>query len=139
LLSDANVWTANLYAGYNTGSSSVTPGTGSILINGNSSIQLGSGDVNMTAGQSITVGSGSVITTGGGDISAHALKGSINTGSDAQGYHFNKNATSLDTAYDLSQGLGGISTEDGGDVTLIAGGNITSVLPGHGSNNGYFF
>ncbi len=143
LLSDANGWSANLYAGYNFGSSSVTPGTGSILINGNTgvggSIRLGSGDLNMTAGQNITVGSGSVITTAGGDIMAHALTGSIDTGSDPQGYHFNRNAGSLDNAYTVSQNLGGISTETGGDVTLIAGGNVTSILPGRNGNNGYFY
>ena len=84
------------------------------------------------AGQDITVGSGYVITTGGGSISAHALAGDIDTGSDAQGYHFNRNASSLSAAYNLQNGLGGISTAAGGDVTLIAGGNVTSVLPGKG-------
>ena len=88
--------------------------------------------INLTAGQDILVGSGYVITTGGGSISAHALAGNIDTGSDAQGYFFKKNASSLSTAYDLSDGLGGISTAAGGDVTLIAGGDVTSVLPGKG-------
>lgn len=143
LLTDANSWSVNLSAGYNFGSSSVIPGTGNLLINNNGStggsIAMGSGAINLTAGQNISVGSGSVITTGGGDIYAHALSGSINTGSDAQGYHFNRNASSLATAYTLSQGLGGISTEAGGDVTLVAGGNITSILPGRNGNNGYFY
>ncbi len=143
LLTDPNGWSANLYAGYNTASSLVTPGTGSILVNGNTgvggSIRMGSGDLNMTAGQNITVGSGSVITTAGGNIMAHALSGSIDTGSDPQGYHFNRNAGTLDNAYTVSQNLGGISTETGGDVTLIAGGNVTSILPGRNGNNGYFY
>lgn len=140
LLTDANGWSVNLSAGYNFGSGSVMPGTGNIYINNQGStggsIVMGSGSINLTAAQNISVGSGSVITTAGGDIYAHALTGSINTGSDAQGYHFNPNASSLATAYDLSQGLGGISTEAGGDVTLIAGNNVTSVLPTKG---GYLF
>lgn len=147
LLTDANNWSVNLIAGYNFGTSTVTPGTGTISIDGGDgvggAIKMGSGSVDLTAGKNITVGSGYVITTGGGDISAHALTGSINTGSDPQGYNFNQNASSLATAYDLSGGLGGISTEAGGDVTLIAGANVTSLLPGAsgGSNpkNGYFY
>ena len=63
------------------------------------------------------------------------LAGSIDTGSDAQGYHFEAGVGSLNQAYDLSGGLGGISTGNGGDVTLIAGGNVMSVLP---TVNGYY-
>lgn len=145
LLTDANGWSVNLSAGFNFGTGSVMPGTGSLFINNQGStggsIQMGSGAINLTAGKNITVGSGAVITTAGGSIYAHALSGSINTGSDAEGYYFNSSASSLATAYDLSHGLGGISTEAGGDVTLIAGLNITSVLPGRNgsSGNGYYY
>ena len=62
------------------------------------SIQTGGGRHNLAAGQDITVGSGYVITTGGGSISAHALAGSIDTGSDAQGYHFTSERGSLSAA-----------------------------------------
>ena len=41
------------------------------------------------------VGYGYVITTGGGSINAHALSGNIDTGSDAQGYHFVNDAIPL--------------------------------------------
>jgi filamentous hemagglutinin family protein len=149
-IADANNWSVALKAGV----SDFTAGTvqsskGSIYLNGgdglsgSGSIQMASGYINngiqlpaisLIAGQDILVGSGYVITTGGGSINAHALAGSIDTGSYAHGYHFN-GGNSLGTAYDLNGGvsqitLGGISTAAGGDVTLIAGGNVTSFLPG---------
>ncbi|MEJ0088549.1 MAG: hypothetical protein WDM80_02125 [Limisphaerales bacterium] len=88
------------------------------------------------AGQNIQAGRGYVVTTGGGNLTAHALAGNIDTGSAAQGYHFNTSASSLDQAYDLSGGLGGFSTGAGGNVSLMAGGNINTVLPG---NRGYYY
>ena len=142
LLTDANSWIMNLLAGVRFPADTVQSGTGNIYLNGGSgdtvggSIQAGSGNITLAAGQNITVGSGSVITEGGGSIMAHALAGSIDTGSDAEGYHFENVANSLSTAYDLSDGLGGISTAAGGNVTLMAGGNVTSVLPGFG---GYYY
>ena len=126
-----------LQAGYNYSSQTVSYGTGNLYLDG-AGIGLGgyvltdSGAISLAAGLNITVGSGYVITTAGGGISAHALEGNIDTGSDAQGYHFNSNVKSLATAYDLSRGLGGISTEAGGNVNLIAGGTVTSVLPEKG-------
>lgn len=135
-ISDANDWSVALSAGVNDFTAgTVQPGMGSIYLNGGMGqtgggfIQTAQGNINLTAGQDITVGSGYVITTGGGSINAHALAGNIDTGSDAQGYHFESAVGSLSEAYDLSGGLGGISTANGGDVTLIAGGNVTSVLP----------
>lgn len=135
---DANNWSVTLKAGvnnFNTGT--VQPGVGNIFLNGGpagdgigGSIQTATGNIDLEAGQDITVGSGYVITTGGGSISAHALAGSIDTGTDAQGYHFVNNANSLNAAYNLQNGLGGINTAAGGDVTLIAGGDVTSFLPG---------
>ncbi len=133
---DANNWKVTLQAGYNFANQAVRVGVGNIYLNGGlagdglgGSIQTAGGDINLTAGQDITVGTGYVITTGGGSISAHALKGNIDTGSDAQGYLFNSSVSSLSQAYNLGDGLGGISTEAGGNVTLIAGGDVTSVLP----------
>jgi len=136
---DANNWSVTLDAGYNSVNNSVQYGTGNIYLNGGAgqtgggSIQMAgninSTAVNLTAGQNILVGTGYVITTGGGSINAYALKGNIDTGSDAQGYHFNTSANSFSSAYDLSKGLGGISTAAGGNVNLTAGGNVTTVLP----------
>jgi filamentous hemagglutinin family protein len=138
-ITDGNNGLVTLDAGYNFANNTVQFGVGNIYLNGGlagdgvgGSIQAAEGDITLVAGQDIMVGSGYVITTGGGSISAHALAGNIDTGSDAQGYHFNRNASSLSAAYNLQDGLGGISTAAGGDVTLIAGGNVTSVLPGKG-------
>jgi filamentous hemagglutinin family protein len=141
-ISDANNWSVTLQAGYNFANNSINYGKGNIYLGGfdgtspqdfSGSIQTASGSISLTAGQDILVGSGYVITTGGGSISAHALKGNIDTGSDAQGYYFSiGSVNSLSQAYNLSDGLGGISTEAGGDVTLIAGGDVKSVLPGNG-------
>ena len=127
-----------LQAGYNYSASAVSYGKGNLYLDGAGNglsgfIQTDSGAISLAAGLNITIGSGNVLSTAGGGISAHALKGNIDTGSDAQGYHFNANAKSLATAYDLSKGLGGISTEAGGNVTLIAGGTVTSVLPEKGA------
>ncbi len=129
-ISDGNNWSVALDAGYNFVNNTILYGQGSILLNGgNGSIQTSAGNINLEAGQNILVGSGYVITTGGGSVSAQALAGNIDTGSDAQGYFFQANASSLSQAYNLSDGLGGISTGAGGNVKLIAGGNVTSVLP----------
>jgi filamentous hemagglutinin family protein len=151
-LFDVNNWSIALCAGVSdftppnqpNQAPTVKSGAGSIYLNANDPnnpnnsifdpsghIQTASGPVTLVAGQDITVGSGFVITTGGGSISAHALAGSIDTGSDAQGYHFDNSESSgsLGEAYNLQNDLGGISTAAGGDVTLIAGGDVTSFLP----------
>ena len=126
---DSQHWGLTLQAGYNFVGSKVTPGVGSITFDGASYLQLAAGGINLTAGQDITVNYGFVITTGGGGIGAHALSGSLFTGVNAQGYVFNKNAPSIGAAYNLSGGLGGISTAAGGNVTLIAGTDVGSYLP----------
>ncbi|MGA2279253.1 MAG: filamentous hemagglutinin N-terminal domain-containing protein [Verrucomicrobiota bacterium] len=139
-ITDGNNGAVTLDAGYIFANNTVNFNVGNIYLNGGlggdgvgGSIQTESGDINLTAGQNILVGSGCVITTGGGSIYAHALAGNIDTGSDAQGYYFSiSSVNSLSKAYNLQDGLGGISTAAGGDVTLIAGGDVTSVLPGNG-------
>lgn len=138
-ISDANNWSLTLDAGYNSGA--VQSGVGNIFLNGGSGlngnglIRLSQGSVNLLAGQGIQVGSGSVITTGGGSITAHALAGSVNTGTLDLGYLYNQATTTANPGNyfyvnpNSGLGLGGISTAKGGDVTIIAGQNITSLLP----------
>ncbi len=139
-ITDSQNWSLTMQAGYKFSNNTIKPGVGSITLDGSSAIQLASGALNLTAGQDITVNSGFIITTAGGSINAHALSGNINTGSDAQGYFFRPNATSIATAYNLTHGLGGISTMAGGDVNLTAGGNVTSLLPGvSGRTRGYYY
>ena len=157
-LYDAGNWSVALYAGVTDfAQNKVTPGAGSIYLNAFvpvyddsspsvpdgiisppddlnttvASIMTAAGSITLVAGQDITVAAGRVVTTGGGSISAHALAGSIDTGGYAQGYVF-QGADSAADGYniDLGLGVGGISTMAGGSVTLIAGGDVMSVLPG---------
>jgi filamentous hemagglutinin family protein len=126
-ITDSGNWSVTLEAGYNFVQNSVVAGTGNIYLNGgsgkslNGTIQLAAGAVNLLAGQSILVGTGSVYTMAGGSIYAQALAGDINCGTANGGYQF--------TIYGYSPVavLGGMSTAAGGDVTLIAGNNITSI------------
>jgi len=138
LITDANGWNVTLQAGYNFNNNSITYGTGSIYLNGglgmtgSGSIQTATGNIDLQAGQDILVGSGFVRTTGGGSVSASALKGDINTGTYDHGYEYLA-ASTLNFPYyevDATYGVGGMSTEAGGNVTLTAGGDVTSFLPG---------
>jgi filamentous hemagglutinin family protein len=126
---DAHNWSVTLEAGYNSVSGTVQAGTGNIDLSGGSgTIQLSAGSINLYAGQNILVGSGSIFTTGGGSIFADALSGDINAGTSNGGttqkpgnYIFSSQGAKPNTI------LGGISTGDGGNVTLIAGDDIISV------------
>lgn len=117
-------WSVNLEAGRDfTTPASVIPGTGSILFQGSGSLQTQDGSINLLAGNGITVGSGFVRTTGGGSITADALSGSINTGTSTAGFDF------LTGSYIVDPNLGGISTANGGNVSLTAGQDVISYLP----------
>jgi filamentous hemagglutinin family protein len=147
---DANSWSVTLEAGYDFVNNVVQSGIGNIYLNGgsglslNGSIQLAAGSINLYAGQSILlasqnnhsrgIASGSVFTTGGGSIFAEALAGNIDAGtsnggssssSQSSDYYFNSAGSFPNTI------LGGISTANGGNVTLIAGNDIdsTPVVP----------
>lgn len=130
---DANDWSVTLDAGYNFANNAIQSGAGNIYLNGGSglsesgTIQLGAGSVNLFAGQSILVGSGSVFTTGGGSIFADSVSGDINAGTSNGGstqkpgdYLFGSSGAQVNAV------LGGMSTENGGNVTLIAGNDIIS-------------
>jgi filamentous hemagglutinin family protein len=124
-----NNWSVTLQAGRNFSlSDAVLAGTGNILLSGNASLQALNGQINLLAGNNITVGSGHVRTIAGGSINAHAVGGSINTGTKANGFVF------LPTGYQVSPDLGGISTANGGNVSLTAGLDILSFLPSAGGS-----
>ncbi len=136
-ITDANDWSVTLEAGYNFANNTIQSGLGNIYLNGgsglsqNGTIQLSAGSVNLLAGQSILVGSGSVYTTGGGSIYADAVAGDINAGT-ANGSSSSGGAQTSDLLFTASGSrpnavLGGMSTAAGGNVTLIAGDDITSV------------
>jgi filamentous hemagglutinin family protein len=137
---DANSWSVTLKAGVNDfNAGTVQPGLGSIYLNGGSgqnlsgAILLNSGSIDLTAGMDIQIGSGSVATSGGGNISATAVAGSVNTGTDTGGYTYNLASSRNDTLYQVDASfpgtLGGISTANGGDVNITAGLDIISLLP----------
>jgi hypothetical protein len=156
IIYDANGWSVSLKAGVN----DFTAGTvqpppaktptisGNIYLDGGDgqdgadgvslggSIQTTIGNIDLLAGQDIQIGSGSVTTVGGGSITAKAVAGSVNTGTDTGAFTFNNTAPlySVDTSFPGT--LGGISTAAGGDVTISAGQDIISYLPSGLINQG---
>jgi filamentous hemagglutinin family protein len=85
--------------------------------------QTTSGDIDLVARNNLLISTGYIVTTGGGNIFAQALLDDITTGTttvgtDNSGYNFNNNTSSPSTVY------GGIGTYGGGNVALIAGDSI---------------
>jgi filamentous hemagglutinin family protein len=140
VIEDANDWSVTLEAGYNfSAGSGVLPGTGgaanNIALLGTAAIKTATGNINVLAGDNVTVGSGgiatgiangAVTTAPGGNVSVDAVAGNVNCGSSTGGYNF----TTTGTGYTVSPVLGGISTANGGNVTIKAGGNVTAPIPG---------
>ncbi len=119
-------WAVTLRAGsLLNGTDEVVRGVGSILFNGGSSISAQDGSIHLSAGKDVTVQRGFVRTTAGGEISVRAVGGTITTGTKPDGFQFRTG----DVGYDVSPGLGGLSTAAGGDVKLIAGKDVISYLP----------
>ncbi len=119
-----NGWSVSLVAGRDfTQPSGTRSGTGNIALNGSAGIQATDGDISLLAGNNVTVASGFVRTIGGGDITARAVAGNINTGTRANGFLFRP------TGYEVDTELGGISTANGGNVSLQAGQDVISFLP----------
>lgn len=128
LLVDQNNWSVNLHAGINFATGSVQSGGGSILLNGgNGSIRTYRGSISLTAGQDVLVGTGSITTTGDGNILVQALSGSVDAGKNNGGGNGGFNLGNESPGYDVSSALGGISTAQGGNVTIEAGQNVTSI------------
>ena len=138
-------WTLNLIAGADfTAPTSVVSGQGGIYLNGSGFLQASQGNqatlgtvtlngrsvvfdgtINLLAGKEILVNLGAIRTVGGGGIVAAALSGNVNTGINANGYNF----SSSGAGYTVSPALGGISTKAGGDLTIAAGEDVSSLLP----------
>ena len=119
-------WSLTLEAGRNFSSeNTVTGGTGSITLSGSAGIQTGSGNISLLAGNSITVNSGYVRTVNSGSIDVNAVSGTVKTGTNPNGFDFR----STGTGYVVDSDLGGISTANGGNVTINAGTDIISYLP----------
>ncbi|HEY3762956.1 MAG TPA: filamentous hemagglutinin N-terminal domain-containing protein [Verrucomicrobiae bacterium] len=137
-------WTVNLTAGTGfvptVGQPAPVSGSDGIYMNGNADatssayIKAQNGNINLWAANEIQVGwSGSsagagdinsgvssITTIGGGGINAVTEYGDVNTGSDPNGFKYSGGL------YTIDPNLGGISTADGGNVTIAAGGNVIS-------------
>jgi filamentous hemagglutinin family protein len=116
-------WSVDLIAGatFATSTSVNNTGSGSVTLSGSSVLQTENGDINITAANGVSVAAGAIRTMSGGNIDVEAVAGNVNAGQNNNGYAFRTGG--------VSSLLGGISTAAGGDVTITAGGNITSYLP----------
>jgi len=126
-IKDANDWSVTMQAG-NAGQG-VVSGTGVVQLFSGSSISTAAGNIDVEAGQSVLLGSGGIVTgiansavmTGfGGNINVHAFAGNVDGGTSKSGFNFKS-----PTLGAVDPALGGISTANGGNVTIKAGGNIT--------------
>ena len=115
-------WSVDLVAGatFASATSVNTKGTGSVTLSGGATVQTQNEDIDVTAANAVTVGTGAIRTMNGGNIVVDAVAGSVNAGQNQNGYSFVTGDFSL---------LGGISTAAGGNVTITAGGDVTSYLP----------
>ena len=124
-------WSVNLTAGtgFVPSTAQPTPAAGSdgVFLNGNSYVQTQDGDINLFASRDVTVTTGFINTANGGNISVTATYGSINGGNNNAGAANNASPT-LTVDSDLNYFyFGGISTVNGGNVTLEAGNNVQCV------------
>jgi filamentous hemagglutinin family protein len=128
-------WSVTMQAGRDfTATDKVLTGIGNIALSGTGAIETGQGNINLLAGNNITVAGGFVRTIAGGSITANAVGGSINTGTKASAFAFNSAGYELEKHFDPASGeirytLGGISTAQGGDVTLKARWDVISYIP----------
>ena len=120
-----NNWSVTLEAGrdFTLPGDAVTAGVGNITFSGSSFLQTQDGNINLLAGNNVSVGTGGIRTMGGGNIKVTAVSGTVNTGTSTAGYDFHPGFYAVDAS------LGGISTGNGGDVTINAGQDIISSLP----------
>ena len=117
-------WSVTLQAGRNFAApDTVTAGVGEIRFDGNASLEARNGNINLLAGQNVIVGSGFVRTIAAVNITVEAKSGDVNAGENPNGFVFRT------TGYGVSPNLGGISTANGGNVSLTAGHDIISYLP----------
>src|SRR5215470_10987826 len=109
--------------------------SGGVYLNGSSYVSTENGDINVWAAKEVVVDPGSpgspvglngIRTLGGGSVTVTAEFGNVNAGGNPEGFLFGLSAPPY---YRVSPVVGGISTAAGGDVTITAGGNVTSYLP----------
>lgn len=119
-------WSVELAAGRDfTSTTAVLPDAGSILFLGTGSLESREGSIRLLAGKDVLVNAGFVRTVAGGSIEVTAFSGNVNTGTKANGFTF----VSGGVGYSVDPDLGGISTANGGNVSITAGRDIISLLP----------
>ncbi len=140
-------WSVNLTAGTGFVPTVAQPMPGKdsdgIYLDGGAYLQTQNGNINLWAAYEVQVGwsgvdnppgaanagTGCIATLKDGSINVTTLYGDVNTGSDSQGYVFNKLSPYYGVSIYGPTFVGGISTAAGGNVTINAGGNVTSYLP----------
>ena len=99
-------------------------------------IQTQDGNINIWAANEVIIStvvlgsghlSGAIRTMAGGNINVTAQYGDVNAGNSLFGYSFSTRPQAA--WYQVNSSLGGISTGAGGNVTITAGGDVTSYLP----------
>lgn len=151
-----NNWSVNLTAGtaFVSTQNQPKPGSGNdgIYLNGSAFLQTANGDLDLNTANEVQVGwsgqsagqgvanggSGAIRTLGGGNINVTTEYGDVNSGTSSYGFIYSKTAPYSSA----SSGLGGISTANGGNVTINAGGDVISfpaatVAPNPVSGAGY--
>ncbi|MGC9944318.1 MAG: filamentous hemagglutinin N-terminal domain-containing protein, partial [Verrucomicrobiota bacterium] len=130
-----NNWGVNLSAGPQNPTAMPSAGNEGIYLDGSAYIQTENGNISLYAANEVQVGYGNFIdqlgnsgirTLNKGNISVTTFYGDVNAGANADGYNF----TGTAPYYIVPSGVGGISTADGGNVSINAGGNVISYLPG---------
>ena len=111
---------------------SLTAQTGGIYLNGgpdssgarqrgSGAIETTDGNIHLQAGTEVLVDGGFIRTMGGGSIEIKTTTGDVDAGTKADGYQFNRFGPLLSP-----NGLGGIATGRGGNISIDAGGNIVT-------------
>jgi hypothetical protein len=94
-------------------------------------VETQNGDINVWSANEVLIdaspiaGHNGIRTLNGGSIDVTAQFGDVNTGANPLAYSYTRTAP----YYTVSPSLGGISTAAGGNVSITAGGDVTSYLP----------
>ncbi len=132
-----NGWGVTLNAGTAFASTTAQPaptsGSDGVYLNGGAYLQTQNGDITVSAINEVqinanvsTAAGDGIRTLDGGSIDVTTEYGDVNTGANSAGFLFNAQTAPY---YTISPQLGGISTADGGNVNINAGGNVTSYFP----------
>ena len=132
-----NDWTVTLNAGTAFVPTSALPapasGSDGIYLGSYAFIQSQNGNINVTAANEVQINASAgndvgdgIRTLDGGGINVTTTYGDVNAGGNPEGFDYN---TQTAPYYTVSSTLGGISTADGGNVNINAGGNVISYFP----------